>query len=191
MDLKLADTLSNETDTTKDEHESYMFTIYDAETDSTNNECNFWGVAGRHLNINNDTVTNNGVKYQTVYSKDFVNCGEFSNMTIEWTIEIIKKTSLIMIGITNNVDFPNYCYWSDKAKNSKSKYYTYYNCGQKTSHKIKKWDSYGSTFDSNDIITIKLNLQNKELKYYKNGKSMGVAFGNIEISKNINYYLAI
>ena len=52
-------------------------------------------------------------------------------------------------------------------------------------------ENYGQKFKDNDIICIKLDLKRREIKYYKNGKSFGIAFDNIDIGEDIDYRLAV
>ena len=87
-----------------------MYGIHD-ETTNFNNKDKFWGNCRyKDFKVVNNTVENMGVKYQTNYGKNIINCNDYKNLKVQWSIKILNQTSLIIIGLTNNTNFPNYCY---------------------------------------------------------------------------------
>ncbi len=65
-------------------------------------------------------------------------------------------------------------------------------------YRILKWnklgmrdrETYGEIWDIGDIIGCCIDLDNRVIEYFKNGKSLGIAFDNIPIGKNIAYFPA-
>ncbi len=51
--------------------------------------------------------------------------------------------------------------------------------------------SYGNIWDCGDIIGVCIDLDNKLLEYYLNGKKLGICFENIPVGENIVYYPSI
>ena len=51
--------------------------------------------------------------------------------------------------------------------------------------------SYGNNWDSGDIIGVCIDLDNKILEYFLNGKKLGICFENIPVGENIVYYPSI
>ena len=50
---------------------------------------------------------------------------------------------------------------------------------------------YGDPYQKGDTVSIELDLMNGKIIFYKNGKSQGVAYENIQQDDNIEYRLAI
>ena len=51
--------------------------------------------------------------------------------------------------------------------------------------------SYGNNWDSGDVIGVCIDLDNRILEYYLNGKKLGICFENIPVGENIVYYPSI
>ena len=107
-----------------------------------------------------------------------------SNIIATWEIKIIAMIEESMyIGISSHQDIedgfvfnkePNYGYRPNASIMSG------HNGGR-----------YGKGAEVNDIIKIEYNAGKQTLTYYKNNKSMGVAYRNIVKGKNIKYKLAV
>lgn len=52
----------------------------------------------------------------------------------------------------------------------------------------KKQIPYGEIWDVGDIIGVCINLDDKKVEFYQNGKSLGIACENIPVGKNIGYF---
>ena len=52
-------------------------------------------------------------------------------------------------------------------------------------------NSYGQPYAENDIVSVELDLIKRAITFYKNGKSQGVAYENIEQNDGIEYRLAV
>jgi hypothetical protein len=55
---------------------------------------------------------------------------------------------------------------------------------------MKESETYGDIWDIGDIIGCCIDLDKREIEYFKNGESLGISFYNIPIGKNIAYFPA-
>jgi len=61
--------------------------------------------------------------------------------------------------------------------------------------RIRKWnavsESYGEAWAAGDVIGTLMDLDKKEISFYRNDKNLGVAFKNIKVGPNMAYFPAI
>ena len=61
--------------------------------------------------------------------------------------------------------------------------------------RVKKWNNgsarYGEKWAAGDIIGTMIDFDKKEITFYRNDRSLGVAFNNIHVGPNMAYFPAI
>ncbi len=55
---------------------------------------------------------------------------------------------------------------------------------------MRERETYGEILDIGDIIGCAIDLDRRVIEYFKNGKSLGIAFDNIPVGKKIAYFPA-
>eukprot|EP01084_Bolivina_argentea_P062711 114678_1 len=123
-------------------------------------------------------------------SEDDLWCSAYGTIPIQsnstnhyqWTIKINKTCNTLAIGIATNRNI------NGAFHKHKSITYGYHSRGHKFSS--GKWEKYGDSYTSQDIIIMDIDLVLKQIKFVKNNKDQGVAFKNIICAKK-PYYLAI
>ena len=113
----------------------------------------------------------------------------------EWSIKIIRdEYHTIGIGIAESNKWwinTNYLFKNDP-------FYSYFSKGEifsmsddKTKRALCCGTKYGEQFYANDIIKMEVNTKEKTIRYYKNGKDLGIAVNDINFKNNIRYNLAV
>ena len=127
--------------------------------------------------------------YQWVNIFGKIGINSLSHVRCFWKIKTIKSISNMFIGIVShrNLERP-YQYWYSQQ------FYTLFNGGQirgQLDGKTYNEEMYGSGYGKDDIVTMYLDMENKELSFDINDNKYGVAVSKIKCGKNITYYLGI
>ena len=101
-----------------------------------------------------------------------------------WKFRINKFKDPILIGISSTYDVDKRFFVSNDGYN-----YCYYSNGEKVSH--SNHNDYSQPFGENDIITMILDCNLKQLSFHKNDDDLGVAYDNIECGEDIKYKMAM
>ena len=171
----------------KYDHDDLWQVVYEEGKD---NDEPFWGVHGQYVTINSNKASRNGGSCQTVYSNKSFNCLKYKNCKIRWKIKMDTFTSngYTMVGVTDNTNYANtYCrqgnrYYIHYANNSNSTL-------QSSTMGSQSWDN--EKWGQGDEIIVELNIKDRNIAFYKNDKLLGVAFHNIDVGDDINYYLTV
>ena len=103
-----------------------------------------------------------------------------------WKFKIHGGSGL-MIGISSSIQTDQ-----QFIKGSKGVRYGYCGWNGNKLDSDHEWsDSYGDSYTKGDTLTVQLDLINGKITFYKNGKSQGVAYENIQQDVNTEYRLAI
>eukprot|EP01084_Bolivina_argentea_P048733 89745_1 len=140
-----------------------------------------------YFNVINDRIVQrlSGSGWANVYGEQIII--STSKQFVKWTIKVNKLYPHNgCFGVTMFNDDLNKTFLSlDKIS------YGLWACtGGTMSHGSWK-GGYGSGIAQGDVITIILDLFCQHISFEKNGKSLGIAFKNILIGKDINYRLVI
>eukprot|EP01084_Bolivina_argentea_P171462 297059_1 len=163
-------------------------------------ESDYFEIAGSGITISEDkkSITKTKSTYARAYDNTTYLCMIIpSTQCIEciWTLKIQSSTgtiySMINIGITSNNEIDkNFTAWRHDDNYSSYSHYAYNGyAGYKSSN--NGISSYGKSFGSGDTIDVHLDLSKKQLIFYKNGISQGVAYNNIATNNDIKYKLAV
>lgn len=116
--------------------------------------------------------------WSTVYGEIAVSSGiQEWEVTINSLNEDANGASLDMtigiVNLRNNKDT-----WSTNSAASGTVGYVYASSGKKETNLTGSnvFSSYGASYSAGDVIKISLNMNNRELTFYKNGTSQGVAY---------------
>ena len=110
-----------------------------------------------------------------------------SGAICRWDIKINHlRDHGFRIGICSDFTLTEKCFVDDEGS---SNYAVSSNNGYKVSKSQR--DSYANHFNTGDIVSIKLNLQDRYVEFFINDKSFGKAFENIDVAQDIDYRLAI
>ncbi|XP_037951834.1 E3 ubiquitin-protein ligase RNF123 isoform X2 [Teleopsis dalmanni] len=103
-----------------------------------------------------------------------------------WMYEILLHTKGVMqVGWAS----PTCTFCDNQGVGDSLLSYGYDGCKQQIWHISEK--KYGERWEVGDIVGITIDFQRQEIEYYRNGKSMGVAFKRIETGPGIAYFPAI
>ena len=106
-----------------------------------------------------------------------------SNLVYQWDLRIVKCTEndCIYFGITST---------KSEELFGDGHHYAFKNGGEKTKTD-EKWKSYGEEIRTGDIVSINLDLKKAQIKLIINGKDQGIAYENVDKSKDIKYRLFV
>eukprot|EP01084_Bolivina_argentea_P192111 329864_1 len=145
--------------------------------------------------IGDGTKTSNDNKTITKQKGSFGLCSSFGNISIksdrknicQWNMKINHIGAYAFcIGISSEYSInSNITFCENKGSNN----YSYNRSGQKVSK--YRYSKYGELWSNGDVIGIKLDLKERQVEFYRNRKSQGIAFKNIDVGTNIMYKLAI
>ena len=154
----------------------------------------YFAIAGKGVQLSTDKMTISSTKDtpfgNTSYGLQFISSTEA--VKCRWSIKVNETlTRKMTIGISSNDEFDKaYTRWRRIGTYTGYKHYGYNGyVGCITS--INGATKYGQEYGKNDVVHVELDLLNKEVTFYKNEVSQGVAFNNIAIGESIKYRLAI
>eukprot|EP01084_Bolivina_argentea_P234093 394114_1 len=160
----------------------------------------FWNPERFHCSSSNiemseDMMTINRIKIgfkDASWATSYGKIGIYSESDVHcyWKIKINKRVCPFFIGVAmhRNVDR---AYAYNKSKETGLFYALYCNRGGTHSDHMGERNNYAVICNEGDIITMELNLKNREIKFSINDINYGTAFSSIEKRKNVTYYLAI
>eukprot|EP01083_Nonionella_stella_P091467 255737_1 len=136
-----------------------------------------WIKCGKFMQMQKERIlTKKGIAdgFNTAYSVHAVTADQH-----EWKIRIVKKPRFVTIGIASTMDHCD-TFFDGTADAQDPFHAAYRSDGVKVSNNTA-WTPYGGKFGDGDIITVKLNLNNKGLiTFDKNGVYQGVAFNTVD-----------
>ena len=126
-----------------------------------------------HINHKKDTVTVIDDDVGSRYVYGIMSISDEIPVIYGWTFKLLNKGKEIdnyfAIGISNEAD-------------PEHDYYRIFSEGQKDS--LDSLTEYAQQLNNGDVITMEVNVNNGEMRYYVNDKDLGVAFENIDFKKN-------
>ena len=153
----------------------------------------YWKYMGHCIECDHQTQTELTVKSRitdaentrTAYNSAFGGIAVHRGKHI-WKIQIIKKTTKLCIGISSSMDTihmnfnrqrrcPNYGYNWD---------------GSKISHQTK-YEAYGPPMKQGQVITIILDLDQRQIEFMNGDQHLGVAFNDVMTGNDIEYRVAV
>ena len=110
-----------------------------------------------------------------------------SDVVCEWKIKINEMKPACFVGIASNCCLDDQ--WQYQEQDA---YYCLYCTRSQTEMRtmIEDYDPMAMGVNTNDIITLELNLKQREIKWMINDQERGI-LSDVEIGKNIKYYLAV
>ena len=162
---------------------SYLCMIYYHENDHFEQHPKFDTV---NVNDAKDTMTTEGGKWAEVYGKFIItNADTKIPMIYSWTFEIagVSKSYETSIGICKgNSTLIGTHQWPELA-------YELSHDGDKALIKFGKFKYKTYSFErytKGGIVKMEINMRQKTIKFYVNGKDQGIAFNDIDFSKIYN-----
>ena len=144
----------------------------------------FWLKCGDKIKIVDDkTIKTDKYLLQSAYYGPIISVMKGYHI---WKVQWLSRPgSDDAVGVSTNTDYHN-TFWFNKNYI----HYVYTRLSNKKKQNFE-YTNYGEGYGQNDIISIKLDLNNKTIGFAKNDKDFGTAFDNIETSDNLIYVLAI
>ena len=145
-----------------------------------------WCKWGNKMSINKYIVSSKLYSDTTVYGNQLTNI----NGKYEWKVRLRELNNYLgthtCIGITSTTEnCDDKCFGSSGDEYN----YAYSTSGYKTSH-LGAWIKYGSKAIENDVITVYLDLDNKQIGFSINDKELGLAYNDNDIELE-SYRLAV
>ena len=134
-----------------------------------------------------DNCTGGYSNWHTVYNSDGVSSG-----TKEWEITVnardndLANSFDVLIGVSSVMIYEDSLFSQPADCNSPTGFAYILQQGKKVNGCAV--ENYGSSYNVGDVIKISLNMNNRELTFYKNGISQGVAY---TVTSASTYYLAV
>ena len=119
-----------------------------------------------------------------------------SNDTIyKWDIQITKLNPVscwnIMIGVSSKFKLQKSIPWGDIHVRAALEYAYSDNGDILSNHNRFLWKKYGNPSVENDIISVELDLNKQQIRFYINDKDQGIAYENIKTGKDIKYRFVV
>jgi len=124
-------------------------------------------------NENTVTHTGTGSTWQSICGSEFYSVGFHS-----WDIRVDKNlSSWMFIGVADK-SWAGYSDLSSGYAGYSASAWSYGNAPNWGKTNSGRGSAYGSTYTTGDLVTIKLDMENKKLSFGLNGVDQGVAFDN-------------
>ena len=136
--------------------------------------------------------------HSTIYGN--ITIDNKKNLIYKWKFKLIIELELDGVGFgidASNKQFSTKDYSDDK---NKYPYYCFMDGKSLRSHNKKHINNknkkylekiFSQQFKKNTIIDMILNIKNKTIKYYLNGKDLGIVFKEIEFNDDTKYHMAV
>ena len=139
------------------------------------------------LSENKKKITKGGISDADINYYGINQILSTNDLVYEWDLKLIKHKKCCnlgaIVGITEN---------QTKASFAEGAYYAFGTNGwRKRSGNLEYWASYGQECYDDDIISIRVDLKKREIEFAINGIGQGIAFENVEKSKDTKYRLFV
>ena len=149
----------------------------------------------RNYDLSNDDMTVTGAvagSWSICYGSQCIPSSD--TCTYSWKFKVKKMATYIAIGIDETKYIRKHTGHFNDEKSGKTKSYALWNNQQKN-----QWDhdglidaeSVAPKFDTNDVVRMILDLQNRTLSYQVNEGEIYVAFKGISVGAHIEYCMAV
>ena len=108
-----------------------------------------------------------------------------SDFIYNWDLKINNNEG-IMIGISS-VQCPSH----DFEKKKNGHHYVYWHNGDIYNPYEMTWDNYGDRYRSGDIVSMNVDLREKQIIFSINGKDQGVAYDYVHQDEDVKYRLMV